>query len=118
MCIYQLPVPVKPVTQTVQLGVFLFSDFRTSPCVVKQRTSEIHSHSAILSHLVNTGHKIDVNEATFKVIYRIPTNLNFALRVHLLHIAEAVGIHINKPNLCIRKKLVQKLSLPWPSRFQ
>ena len=72
--------------------------------------------SAILSHLVDTEHKIDVNHA-FKVIYRIPTNLSFALRVRLLSIAEAVGIHINKPNLCIQKKLVQTLSLPWPSRF-
>nr|CAH8866810.1 unnamed protein product [Trichobilharzia regenti] len=42
---------------------------------------------AILSHLVETEHRINVNHA-FKVIYHIPTNLNFALRVRLLNIAE------------------------------
>ncbi|CAH8868003.1 unnamed protein product [Trichobilharzia szidati] len=81
----------------------------------KGQTKSIRS--AILAHLVQTEHKIDDNHA-FRVIYRIPTNLNFALRVRLLNIAEAVGIHINKPNLCTQKKLVQSLSIPWPSRFE
>ncbi|CAH8864025.1 unnamed protein product [Trichobilharzia szidati] len=81
----------------------------------KGQTKSIRS--AILAHLVETEHKIDVNHA-FRVIYCIPTNLNFALRVRLLNIAEAVGIHINKPNLCTQKKLVQSLSLPWPFRFE
>nr|CAH8870068.1 unnamed protein product [Trichobilharzia regenti] len=70
--------------------------------------------SSILAHLVDTEHKIDVNTA-FKIIYRIPTYLNFALRVRLLQTAEAIGIHLKKPSLCVQKKFVQPLSLPWPS---
>nr|CAH8869130.1 unnamed protein product [Trichobilharzia regenti] len=68
-------------------------------------------HSVILSHLVDTEDKIDAKKA-FKVIYCIPTNLNFILRIRLLLIAEAVGIYIKKPNICVQKKLVQTLSLP------
>nr|CAH8855179.1 unnamed protein product [Trichobilharzia regenti] len=70
--------------------------------------------SSILAHFVDTEHKIDVNTA-FKVIYRIPTYLNFALRVRLLQTAEAIAIHLKKPSLCVQKKIVQPLSLPWPS---
>ncbi|KAH9591590.1 Alpha-(1,6)-fucosyltransferase [Schistosoma haematobium] len=70
--------------------------------------------SSILSHLVDTGHQVELNEA-FKVIYNIPSNLPHGLRVRLLHIAEAIAIHVHKPDLCIQKRFVQPLSLPWPS---
>ncbi|CAI2735413.1 unnamed protein product [Schistosoma spindalis] len=70
--------------------------------------------SSILAHLVDTGHQVELNKA-FKVIYHIPSNLPHSLRVRLLHIAEAIAIHTHKPDLCIQKKFVQPLSLPWPS---
>ncbi|CAH8541073.1 unnamed protein product [Schistosoma bovis] len=70
--------------------------------------------SSILSHLVDTGHQAELNKA-FKVIYNIPSNLPHDLRVRLLHIVEAIAIHVHKPDLCIQKKFVQPLSPPWPS---
>ncbi|CAH8613781.1 unnamed protein product [Schistosoma rodhaini] len=92
---------------------------------VRQRITEHHPSwltkgqikgikSSILAHLVDTGHHVELNKA-FKVIYHIPSNLPHGLRARLLHIAEAIAIHIYKPNLCIQKKFVQPLSLPWPS---
>nr|CAH8870376.1 unnamed protein product [Trichobilharzia regenti] len=70
--------------------------------------------SSILSHLVDTGHRIDVNTA-FRVIYRIPKSLSRTVRLRLLHIAEAVAIRSTKPELCIQKEHVQTLFLPWPT---
>ncbi|CAI2735069.1 unnamed protein product [Schistosoma spindalis] len=70
--------------------------------------------SSILAHLVDTGHQVELNKA-FKVIYHIPSNLPYGLRVRPLHISEAIAIHVHKPDLCIQKKFVQPLSLPWPS---
>ncbi|CAH8866539.1 unnamed protein product [Trichobilharzia szidati] len=69
--------------------------------------------SSILSHLIDSGHVIEKTRA-FKVIHRIPPNLSNRLRIRLLHTAEAIGIRTIKPKLCIQKKFVQPLSLPWP----
>ncbi|CAH8444452.1 unnamed protein product [Heterobilharzia americana] len=70
--------------------------------------------SSILAHLVDTRHQVDSRKA-FRIIHRIPINLPHELRTRLLHIAEAIAIHLYKPNLCIQKKFVRPLSLPWPS---
>ena len=59
-------------------------------------------NSSILAHLVDTNHQVDTQKA-FKVIYRIPSKLPRGLRVRLLHTAEAVGIRLLKPDLCIQK---------------
>lgn len=70
--------------------------------------------SSILAHLIDTGHQVELDKA-FKIIHHIPSNLPHALRARLLHIAEDIAIHVHKPNICIQKKFVQPLSLPWPS---
>ncbi|RTG87460.1 uncharacterized protein DC041_0008181, partial [Schistosoma bovis] len=69
--------------------------------------------SSVLSHLIDSGHIVDRNKS-FKVIYRIPTSFPYGVRSRLLHIAEAIGIRANKPSLCVQKKFVTPLSLPWP----
>ena len=69
--------------------------------------------SSILSHLIDSGHQVNRNSA-FKVIYRIPSNLSKGIGTRLLNIAEAMGIRENNPSLCIQKKFVLPLSLPWP----
>lgn len=61
--------------------------------------------SSIPAHLVDTGRQVDLNKA-FKIIYNIPSNLPHDLWVCLLHIAEAIGIHVQKPNIYIRKKFL------------
>ncbi|CAH8644697.1 unnamed protein product [Heterobilharzia americana] len=70
--------------------------------------------SSILAHLVDTEHQVVTGKA-FKIIHQIPTNLPHGLRTRLLHIAEAIAIHLYKPSLCIQKKFVRPLSLPQPS---
>ena len=70
--------------------------------------------SAILGHLVDTGHKIDPENA-FNVVYRIPPNRSKAVRVCTLATTEAIAIRLLNPNLCAQKRLVQALQLPWPS---
>ena len=70
-------------------------------------------NSSILEHLVNNNHLVNKDEA-FKVFYRIPINLPKGTRIRLLNIAEAIGIKLMKPELCVQKKLVQTLFLPWP----
>nr|CAH8842106.1 unnamed protein product [Trichobilharzia regenti] len=68
--------------------------------------------SAIIEHLVNTDHCISTN-ASFKVIYRVKNNISKAIRFRLLCIAEALAIHMEKPELCIQKKITQPLLLSW-----
>ncbi|CAH8288407.1 unnamed protein product [Schistosoma intercalatum] len=68
--------------------------------------------SSIIEHLVNTGHSIKTDSA-FKVIYKVSRNLPKTIRLHLLCIAEAIAIHFEKPELCVQKRLVQPLLLPW-----
>ena len=73
--------------------------------------------SSILAHLVDTGHRVDSNQA-FTVIYRVSRNLLRSVRQKLLNTAEAVAIHLERPDLCIHKSFVQALHLPWPTNHQ
>ncbi|CAH8866287.1 unnamed protein product [Trichobilharzia szidati] len=64
--------------------------------------------SAIIEHLVNTGHSISTN-TSFKVIYKVKNNLPKTVRLHLLSITEALAIQLEEPELCIQKKIIQPL---------
>nr|CAH8852639.1 unnamed protein product [Trichobilharzia regenti] len=68
--------------------------------------------SSILEHLIDSGHQVKP-EINFKVIYRIQGNLAKSVRIKLLHIAEAMAIHLLNPELCIQKKFVHSLNLQW-----
>ena len=70
--------------------------------------------SAILAHLVDTGHRVDPNQA-FRVIYQVPPNRSKNVRMRTLAIAEAIGIKRLTPDLCAQKRLVHALHLPWPT---
>ena len=70
------------------------------------------SKSSILDHLIDFEHIIDPKTA-FKVIYRTNCKLPRGLRLRQLAIAEALAIGLEKPNLCIQKKIIQPLLLPW-----
>ena len=69
--------------------------------------------SAILAHLVDSGHRVDLNKA-FSVIHTVPPNRSKAVRLRSLAIAEAICIRRLTPNLCVQKRFVQSLHLPWP----
>ncbi|VDP91729.1 unnamed protein product [Echinostoma caproni] len=69
--------------------------------------------SAIVGHLVDTGHKIE-QEKAFDIVYRIPLNRLKVARVRTLAMAEAIVIGLLGPNLYALKRLVQVLQLPWP----
>ncbi|CAH8597258.1 unnamed protein product [Schistosoma rodhaini] len=69
--------------------------------------------NSILAHLIDSGHIVDKLKS-FQVIYRIPPSFPNGVRSRLLHIAEAIGIRTFHPNLCVQKKFVTPLSLPWP----
>ncbi|CAH8460842.1 unnamed protein product [Schistosoma guineensis] len=69
--------------------------------------------SSILAHLIDSGHAVDKLKS-FRVIYRIPPSFPDGVRSRLLYIAEAIGIRTYNPNLCVQKKYVTPLSLPWP----
>ena len=71
-------------------------------------------NSSILAHLIDTGHSVDRNSA-FSIIYRINQRLPRLAKLKLLSTAEAVAIHMEQPNLCVQKRFVQTLQLPWPS---
>ena len=66
-------------------------------------------NSSILAHLIDSNHVIDTNSA-FEVVYKIPSRLPHGIRIRLLHIAEAIGIRLMKPELCVQKSFV--LSFP------
>ena len=68
--------------------------------------------SSILEHLVDSEHKISPDSA-FRVIYRTNANVPKAVRIRHLAIAEAIAIRLWKPELCIQKKLMHDVSLPW-----
>ena len=70
--------------------------------------------SAVLSHLVDTGHRVDPQNA-FKVLFRIPPNRSKAVRLRMLATAEAISIRRLTPDLCVQKRFVQTLQLPWPA---
>ncbi|CAH8606449.1 unnamed protein product [Schistosoma rodhaini] len=69
--------------------------------------------SSILEHLIDCNHSTNP-QSDFKVVYIIRSNLPRFLRIKLLKIAEALTIHELKPELCVQKKYVLSLSLPWP----
>ncbi|KER33235.1 hypothetical protein T265_00922 [Opisthorchis viverrini] len=71
--------------------------------------------SAIAAHLAETCHIIDKEQA-FTIIYRVPLNGPRLVRSKLLSIAEAIGIRLLDPQLCIQKKLVRPLNLNWPTK--
>ena len=70
--------------------------------------------SAVLAHLVDTNHQIDPQQA-FRILLRIPPNRSKAVRLRMLATAEAISIRRLTPNLCVQKRFVQALQLPWPS---
>ena len=69
--------------------------------------------SAILAHLVDTGHQVDPHKA-FGILLRIPQNRSKAVRLRMLATAEAICIRRLNPDLCVQKRFVQSLQLPWP----
>ncbi|VDM02649.1 unnamed protein product [Schistocephalus solidus] len=69
--------------------------------------------SAILAHLVDTGHSVDPSEA-FRVIYKVPPNHPKPLGQRLLAAAaEATAIRLKKSVLCAQKNLVQAPRIAW-----
>ena len=114
MCIYQFNCICGDsyIGRTTRQLSQCITEHHTSWQFVKGQTKTIRR--SVLSHLVDSGHRVERTKA-FKVIHRIPPNLLNGLRVRLLHIAESIGIRTTKPRLCIRKKFVQPLSLPWPT---
>ena len=69
--------------------------------------------SAVLAHLVDTGHRVDPRKA-FGILFRIPQNRSKAVRQRMLATAEAISIRRLRPDLCVQKRFVQTLQLPWP----
>ena len=69
--------------------------------------------SAVLAHLVDTGHQVDPHNA-FGILLRIPPNRSKAVRLRMLAAAEAISIRRLAPDLCVQKRFVQTLQLPWP----
>ncbi|VDP39225.1 unnamed protein product [Schistosoma curassoni] len=62
-------------------------------------------NSVIARHLLDTGHGVDTLKSV-KVINKQSSS-------NLLKVAEALAIKRLKPDLCIQKKRVINLSLPW-----
>ncbi|CAH8629860.1 unnamed protein product [Schistosoma rodhaini] len=71
-------------------------------------------NSSILAHLVQTGHSASINQS-FSIIYRVSNFLPKLVRLKVLQTAEAVAIRMKKPELCVQKKYLQPLLLPWPT---
>lgn len=69
--------------------------------------------SSILAHVLNTGHAVPASTA-FKPIYEVPVKMPKSIRTRVLATAEAIGIRINRPKLCVQKRFVKSLSLAWP----
>ncbi|CAH8436738.1 unnamed protein product [Schistosoma rodhaini] len=69
--------------------------------------------SSIQEHLINCGH-IAPKETSFKIIYRVKGTGSKGGRINILCTAEALAIHEFKPELCVQKRFVQPLTLPWP----
>ncbi|VDP65958.1 unnamed protein product [Echinostoma caproni] len=68
--------------------------------------------SAILAHLVDTGHRVDPSEA-FGIIYQVPADRSKYVRMRTLAIAEAICNRHLTPELWAQKGLIQALHLPW-----
>ena len=61
--------------------------------------------SSIAKHLIDTRHQVDLTNA-FNVVMRCTNS-------KLLKYAEAVAINREKPSLCVQKRLLVDLRLPW-----
>ncbi|CAH8586016.1 unnamed protein product [Dicrocoelium dendriticum] len=73
--------------------------------------------SAILAHIVDTGHEVDWKRA-FRIVYKVPPHRTKGYRLRMLATAEAICIRLFQPSLCSQKKLVQALQLPWPAKME
>ena len=78
------------------------------------RGGRTSNSSSIAEHLMETGHTIN-GTTDFQVLYRVIPNRSQPIRFRLLSIAEAIGIRLFKPELCVHKKFVKTLNLCWPS---
>ena len=74
-------------------------------------------NSSILAHLVDHNHSVDF-QTSFRPIYTVNGRLSKPIRHRLLAIAEAIGIRLFKPVLCLMKNYVRTLGLQWPSHTQ
>ena len=54
--------------------------------------------SAISSHLVDSGHKVNVKEA-FRIVYRVPTNRSKVICIGIMAKAEAITTRLLNPKL-------------------
>jgi hypothetical protein len=72
-------------------------------------------NSSVLAHLVDTDHPVN-RDMDFSVIYKVPFSHSRCLRQRCLNIAESVAIRLHNPPLCVQKRLVHTLLLPWPNR--
>lgn len=70
------------------------------------------TNSSILTHLIATNHRIKA-EDNFKILYKISHNTSQYIQTRLLNTTEAIAIRLLKPDLCVQKRFVQGLQLPW-----
>ena len=73
--------------------------------------------SAIVAHLVETGHQVNSAES-FRILYKAPYNLPRSIQTRCITTAEAVAIRLHDPVLCHQKRFVQALRLPWPPKAE
>ena len=71
-------------------------------------------NSAVVSHLVETNHAVNVTEA-FKPIYKVSGRLSRSIKSRILATAEAIAIKRFDPALCSQKLHVRALQLAWPT---
>ncbi|GAA41007.2 hypothetical protein CLF_107040 [Clonorchis sinensis] len=71
--------------------------------------------SATASHLAEYNHVSDKEQA-FTIIYRASLNRSRLVRFRLVSIAEAIGIQLLDPQLCVQKKVMRPLNLNWPAK--
>ena len=69
--------------------------------------------SAVVSHLVDTNHEIDLKTA-FRIVYKVPGNQPKSVRQRILATAELIAIRLRSPALCHQKRFVLSTCLPWP----
>ncbi|CAH8561201.1 unnamed protein product [Schistosoma rodhaini] len=69
------------------------------------RVEDKHPSSSVAKHIIETGHKIDLNSA-FVVLFK-------SVKGRILRFIEALAIRKFKPPLCIQKQFVLSLNLPW-----
>nr|CAH8861330.1 unnamed protein product [Trichobilharzia regenti] len=76
------------------------------------RGEKKNSNSSILEHLVISGHRAPPHEC-FTVVHRVPQYRTKGLRMRHLYIAEVLAIRDLKSDLCIQKRYIHSLALPW-----